>query len=118
MFSIPSLNLDAKAYHEAIEWPVWSSTGLDCEGGEYADPPLLKAVTDEEVNHLAENPLPAKYELPPVPCHSQAVERHVKLVSQASKKASSAEQVYGIVRATLLSRQKMPTFDSKREYKI
>ena len=56
---------------------VWSSTGLDCEGGEYADPPLLKDMTDEEVNHLAENPLPAKYELPPVPCHSQAVERHV-----------------------------------------
>ena len=76
-------------------------------------------MTDEEVNHFAENPLPANFELLPVPCHSQAVERHVmKLVSQASKKASSAEQVYGIVRATLLSRQKMPTFDSKREYKI
>ena len=29
---------------------VWSSTGLDCEGGEYADPPILKDMTDEEVN--------------------------------------------------------------------
>ena len=118
MFSIPSLNLDPKAYHEAIEWPVWSSTGLDCEGGEYADPPLLKAVTDEEVNHFAENPLPAKYELPPVPCHSQAVERRVKLVSQASKKASSADQVDGIVRSTLLSKKGMPIFQSKRDYKV
>ena len=40
------------------------------EADEYADPPLLKHLTDAEVDHLAENPLPAQYELPYVPCHS------------------------------------------------
>ena len=73
-------------------------------------PPILNHLSDNEVNKFAETPVPEKYQLPAVPCHSQAVERHVKLVSQASKKASSTGQVDGIVRSTLASREAMPSF--------
>ena len=82
-FAIPDLKLDAPSYFQVVDWPVWWSSGED-EPDNVADPPILIDLTDEEVESFAENTAPDKYQLPPIPCHSQAVERHVKLVSEAS----------------------------------
>ena len=44
------------------------------------EPPLLKDFSNEELQKFAKNPLVVR-----VPCHSQAVERCIKLVSEPSK---------------------------------
>ena len=52
------------------------------------------------------------------PCHTQAVERCVKLVTEASSKVCGHSARDGFIRATLLSRSAMPTFSHKSEYKF
>jgi len=53
-----------------------------------------------------------------IPCHTQAVERTVKLVTQASSKVYGHERRDGFIRATLASRATMPTFDTKSEFAV
>ena len=94
---------------------MWWSSDED-EPDNVADPPILIDLTDEEVESFAENTALDKYQLPPIPCHSQAVEWHVKLLSETSKKASLVEQVDGIIRATLRSRKLLPVFETRKDY--
>ena len=57
---------------------------LPSVGERTTEPPLLKDFSNKELQKFDENPLVVR-----VPCHSQAAERCMKLVSEASK------QVYG-----------------------
>ena len=72
------------------------------------EPPLLKDFSKEELQKFAENPLLVR-----VPCHSQAVERCTKLVSEASKQVYGKESRDGYVKATIKSRKIMPAYKSK-----
>ncbi|GBM83545.1 hypothetical protein AVEN_272013-1 [Araneus ventricosus] len=51
------------------------------------------------------------------PSHMKAVERIVKLVTQASRKRVGSENRDGFIRATLESRKQMSQFESKKDYK-
>ena len=57
-----------------------------------------------------------KEKLPPYPCHPQAVERSVELVTQASKKACGQEERDGFIRNTISSRLKIEKFRTKKDY--
>jgi len=50
--------------------------------------------------------------LPQFPCHTQATERHIRLVTKASA-AICTEQRDGFIRFGIESRKKMKTFDNK-----
>ncbi|GBM76171.1 hypothetical protein AVEN_224130-1 [Araneus ventricosus] len=51
------------------------------------------------------------------PSHTQADERIVKLVTEASRKRVGPHNRDGIIRATLKSRKQMSQFESKKHYK-
>ena len=53
---------------------------------------------------------------PSNPCDSQAVERHIKLVSQASTMATIFERRDGMIRHHIRSQRLMKKFDAKREF--
>jgi len=104
-FVAPQLNFEAAAYHEMIDW---SKTPI-------TEPPLLKHLTDEELDvnirtaaQLTENIS--------FPCHTQAVERLIRLVSEASEKVFGHEARENYVRAKLQSREEKPEFETKRQY--
>ena len=59
---------------------------------------MLTALTRREADDWASDEAPLKFALREIPCNAQAVERHVKLVSEAALKSSSSETRDMIVR--------------------
>lgn len=51
-------------------------------------------------------------------CHTQAVERCVKLVTEASSLVCSSDARDGLIRSRIESRQKMPSFETKRQFVV
>ena len=52
-----------------------------------------------------------------LPCHSQAVERAVKTVTEASAKLSKKKDREGYIKAQIESRSGLPTFESKQDFR-
>lgn len=52
------------------------------------------------------------------PCHSQAVERCVKVVTEASKHVSNESLLEGYIIAKLCNRAEMPSFLSKHQFPL
>lgn len=52
------------------------------------------------------------------PCHTEAVERCVKLVTEASTSVCGQKKRDGLIRVRLLSRKNMPKFDTKSDYHV
>jgi hypothetical protein len=99
-FKVPRLNFTAKTYHEMIFWD-----------SELYEPPLTKNLTDEELKNLIEVAL----EVPDFPCHTQMVERGVKMVTEASSKVCGAEARDAYIRQKIKSRTVIPEFCTKKD---
>ena len=56
-------------------------------------------------------------ELPPLPCHTQAVERYVQEVTVAVKKVVGEERRDGLIRTKVAARKRMPKFNTKAAFK-
>jgi len=54
---------------------------------------------------------------PKYPCHTQAVERCVKLVTESAKAVCGVKARDGFIRVRLESRKIMPVFNTKAQYK-
>ena len=50
------------------------------------------------------------------PCHSQAVERHIKLVTEASATVCVQETRDSFIRTQIQSRKGIPKFESKQQF--
>ena len=50
------------------------------------------------------------------PCHNQAVERHVKLVAEASMLVAGFERRDGMIRQKIKSRKLMPSSNTKKRF--
>ena len=50
------------------------------------------------------------------PCHSQAVERHIKLVTEASATVCGQETRDGFIRTQIQSWKEIPKFESKQQF--
>jgi len=57
-------------------------------------------------------------EITAFPSHTQAVERHVRVVTEAAKAVYGAENRDGYIKAKLKSRKEMPKFNSKKDYPL
>jgi hypothetical protein len=55
-------------------------------------------------------------EIAEISCHSQAVERAVKIVSETALAVCSREKRDGLIRVKLISRSKMSSFGSKKDF--
>lgn len=76
-FEIPIINFNAANYMDMIDW-----TSCDVRA-----PPVLEELTANEIEEmLTTNNIPSNWDFTAYPCHTQAVERTVKLVTEASKK--------------------------------
>jgi len=85
----------------------WSSCTL-------SEPPILKHLTDETLEENIKTSAELE-ENTKFPCHTQGVERLIRLVSQASQKVYGEDARDGYVRATLNARKEVPRFDTKRQ---
>ncbi|PHT39498.1 hypothetical protein BC332_34937 [Capsicum chinense] len=90
-FSVPKLNFKAGAYHRMINW----------KGTKVTPPPLLNHLSNTDLRRLVTSD-ERRYE--PFPCHTQAVERGVKLVTDAAIKVYGAEARDGYIRAKVFAR--------------
>lgn len=107
----PKINFDAQEYPDIVNW-------MNCD---LSSPPLLAKVSDQEIKSYINNSdsIPNwNINYKKFPVHTQAVERCVKLVTEASGRVCGAEARDGFIRSTLLSRSAMPDFTSKSDFKV
>ncbi|GLV46148.1 hypothetical protein CBL_02864 [Carabus blaptoides fortunei] len=104
-FKLPKINFNATDYIELIEWHTTNIT----------EPPITKKFSDHLLKTIVGS-VPEEIEILKCPCHSQAVERDVKLVTEASTLVCGAEARDGFIRARISSRTVMPNFNTKSEF--
>ena len=75
------------------------------------EPPLTKMLSDEELMNIVQQPLSVD-----IPCHSQGVERCVRMVTEASNAVYGMDSRDGYIRAVVKSRNFMPSFDTKQDF--
>ena len=106
-FDIPKLNFSAIDYIDLIEWQNLNIT----------EPPVISTLSKAEIEeYIASECVPA-LEFPKFPCHTQSVERSVKLVTEASAAVIGQTSRHGFILARLESREIMPCFNTKAEYR-
>ena len=77
------------------------------------EPSFTKLMTLQQLHKIVEIPL-----LLNIPCHSQAVERCVKTVTEASMAVFNHAARHGFIQARLKSRSINPTLNSKSDFNI
>jgi len=107
IFEVPtSINLEASDYVDLLDW----------QSVDLTEPPLTKSLSDEDLTDNAKNGKIAGPEISSYPSHTQAVERYIRVVTEASGSVFGAENRDSYVRAKLASRQKIPKFESKQYF--
>jgi len=104
-FVLPKLNLDAEDYHSLVNWQECPIT----------EPPLLMSKSDDDIESAITSR--QMWTLDEFPCHSEAVERHIRIVSEAATSVCGELRRDGYIRAKLLSRTDIPHFGSKKDWK-
>ncbi|GBN02027.1 hypothetical protein AVEN_152727-1 [Araneus ventricosus] len=103
-FQPPKINFLATDYIEIIH----------CNTITFSPPPLLRRFTNQEIwSNVQSGGTAAEWNFDEFPCHTQAVERCVKLATEASHKVVDSNSRNGFIRTTLLSRISMPSVSSK-----
>lgn len=106
-FVLPKINFLADDYTDLI---IWQSSAL-------SEPTLTQHLTDENLKSVITDGSPLLPLLFELPCHTQAVERCVKVVTESSLEVCGSTARDGFIRTRLLDRSIMPLFETKRDYK-
>ncbi|GBN86856.1 hypothetical protein AVEN_9551-1 [Araneus ventricosus] len=107
-FVIPAVNFGAADYADLIDWQAFYVT----------PPPVLRHIGFHELQKMIQDDVPMNdRDFNKFPSHTQAVERIVKLVTEASRKRVGPLNRDGFIRATLESRKQMSQFESKKDFK-
>lgn len=107
-FQVPPLNLNATEYHDMVDWQTLTVT----------EPPVMMDMTNNELKDMISAQISPSVIFPRFPCHTQAVERCVKLVTEASAAVCGETSRHGFIRARIASRQLMPKLETKSDYKF
>lgn len=117
-FKVPKINFAAADYVNLIDW----NQRLERHVKERMEPPITRSLEIEKIERIKNDALGADTEtlssLFKLPCHTQATERTVKLVTEASEAVCGYERRDGYIRTKIESRSRMKTFDTKRNYKV
>ena len=108
VFKVPSLNFEAEDYTSIIDWYKESIT----------EPPVTMRIGDETFLRIIQEDVSPSFGFSSYPCHTQAVERHIKLVTEASAAVCGKESRDGFIQARLESQAKMPRFETKNPHQI
>ncbi|KAI5751707.1 hypothetical protein M8J77_010157 [Diaphorina citri] len=104
-FNVPELNPTATSYNTLIYWHELTLT----------EPPLTKDMTAETLQTVVEENN-MKVIVPELPCHTQCVERYVKLVTNASSKVVGYKARDDFIRNQIESRKSMSAFETKSNF--
>ena len=88
---------------------------IDWQSTTITEPPLKKRISNEELKQMILD-VPADIDILKYPCHTQAVERCIKLVTQASVAVCRYTARDGFIRARIASRDSLPVFETKSQY--
>ena len=105
---VPQLNIVASSYIDLIEWT----------DAIVSEPSFTAYVTSNDIRKMIKSDTFSGIKIPDLPCHTQSVERHIKLVSEASSLVGDLACRKGLIRNKLSSRATMPCFDIKCQYSI
>lgn len=97
-----SINFSASDYVELVEWDKLTLAQLN-------EPPLTMSIADDKL---------CEFKVPEFPSNSQATERCVRLVTEASGSAFGEENRDLIIRSTVFSREINSCFSSKSQYNL
>lgn len=93
-----------------IDWPNCKITS----------PPVLYNLSlsdlKERLSGIKDSEQISEWDFVHFPCHTQAVERTVKLVTTASEKVCGSHSRDGFIRSVLESRAKIPKFENKTQF--
>ncbi|GBM24968.1 hypothetical protein AVEN_262121-1 [Araneus ventricosus] len=101
------LNFEAADYTEMIDWSSITIT----------PPPILRDISIAVFSSIVRDNKNPECDFDHFPCHTQAVELCVKLVTEASTEAYGFQNRDGFIRSTFFSRSIMPEFDRKANFK-
>ena len=99
-FIIPKINTNAKTYYS------FSSLSLK----DMHEPPALKYLLNKEIETFQQHKLNLEH-----PYHNQAVERHIKLVFEASAAVAKFKNRDGFIRQKIRSRKRKKSFNTKKQ---
>ena len=91
VFKVPTLNFEADDYTSMIDWRKEPIT----------EPPVTKEIDDETLLRFIHEDISPIVGFSRYPCHTQAVERHIKLVTEASVSVCGQESRDGFIRVRL-----------------
>lgn len=108
-FELPKLEFSSQDYSELI---------LFNENARL-EPPVTKNLSLEELENIVIGKDTESLNLlRECPCHSQAVERHIKLVTEASASVCGKEIRDGLIMTRKKAREQMPKFESKCDFTV
>ena len=101
-YVVPKINFKATSYTQLI----------DLQKPGITEPPLMLSISDAQISSFKETP----FEVPSYPCHTQANERAVRLVSEASSKVVGQKSRDGYIRQRIRARKELKKFATKRDF--
>ena len=84
---------------------------VNLDDSDFRQPPAINNLSSSEIASIADSPLKLDR-----PCHNQAVERHVKIVTEESGQVVGYERRDGLIRQKLKSRMIVKKFDTKQQF--
>ena len=105
LFKVPKINFLATTYTEMINWDE-----------NVTEPPCTLHIKNEDLQIFVDNRL-KNHEIFQFPCHTQVVERCIKVVSKTSSKVCNEESREGYIHNVFNAYQIMPKFDCKKQFK-
>ena len=105
-FAVHKINFDAADYTDLIDWLDVSVT----------IPPLLSSISLDDISSRIFEGNNAPLPFLKVPCHTQAVERCVKLVTEAALSVCGETARNGFIKVRIASRMQMSSFTKKTDY--
>ncbi|GBM28882.1 hypothetical protein AVEN_43592-1 [Araneus ventricosus] len=107
-FVIPAVNFRATDYVDLSDWQACNLT----------PPTILRHISSHELLKMIQDDVPMDgRDIIKFSSHTQAVDRIVKLVTEASRKRVGPQNMDRFIRATLESRKQMSQFESRKDYK-
>ena len=108
LFESPKINFEAEDYIDMIAW----------NEVKMLEPPLTQSVESADLLECIKIKNIPKIQFIKYPNHTQAVERNIKIVTEASSSVCGAVNRDGYIRNVIKSRQLMKSFDTKSDYKF
>lgn len=101
-YTIPQVNFQATTYTDLFDWDKTQVT----------EPPLTIGLCDSVIQDIIDAPL----EVNNYPVHTQAVERAVQVVTEASGKVVGEVERHGYICSKLKHRKQVPCVSSKKSF--